>query len=140
MFPITELRLAIPIGVSIWGLSWQSAFLFSIAGNLLISIPILFLLKPVSFFLQRWKVWRRFFKWLFARTRKRGYYIDNIKFLGLVLFVALPLPGTGAWTGCVASFVFGVNYKKSLIAIFLGLIISASIVTLLTMLSITLIK
>ena len=134
MFPITELRLAIPLGMTVWNLPWYSACFYAITGNMLIAFSIIRLLGPISGWLRTWISWNRFFNWLFARTRKKGYYIDTLKFWGLVLFVGIPLPGTGAWTGCVAAFIFGLHYKRSLIAIFLGLLLSATVVTILTIL------
>lgn len=51
MFPVTELRLSIPIGITIWNLSWKKAFIYSLMGNLLVSLPILRMIKPASEFL-----------------------------------------------------------------------------------------
>lgn len=76
----------------------------------------------------------RFFEWLFARTRRKGevrmrkYGI----FVGLMLFVAVPLPVTGAWTGCAAAFLFGVKFRYSLLAVMLGVLIAGLIVSILT--------
>ncbi len=133
MLPITELRAAIPWAILIQNIPWYHAVLFAVFGNFLITIPILFLIEPVSNLLRRWNVWDRFFNWLFARTRKKGRIIEKIEFWGLVVFVGIPLPVTGAWTGCVAAYIFGLSKKVSFIAIFIGLCISACIVTILTM-------
>ena len=58
--------------------------------------------------------------------------IETWEFLGLVIFVGIPLPVTGAWTGAAAAFLFGLSYKKSFTAIFAGLLMSATIVTIIT--------
>ncbi len=129
MLPITELRVALPWGWTIGNLSWAAAFGWAVAGNFLISIPILLLLEPVSTWLMRYRWGDRFFNWLFARTRRKGKLIETAEFWGLVVFVGIPLPVTGAWTGCVAAFLFGMKYPKALLAIFLGLLMSASIVS-----------
>lgn len=133
MLPVTELRLSVPWAITIGGLPWTSAYLISITGNFLIIIPVIFYLEPCSNFLRRRKSGDIFFKWLFARTRRKGALIEKIEFVGLMLFVGIPLPMTGAWTGAIAAFVFGLGNKRALLAIFAGLLISATIVTLLTL-------
>ncbi len=132
MLPITELRVALPWGMTFGGLEWYSAYFWSVAGNYVIALFILLFLEPVSRWLRQWKLWDRFFSWLFARTRRKGKLIETFEFWGLVLFVGIPLPVTGAWTGCVAAFIFGLVYRKSVFAILLGLILSATVVTILT--------
>ncbi len=132
MLPITELRIALPWGMTFGGLHWLSAYLWAIAGNFVVALLILRFLEPASIWLRRWDVWDRFFEWLFARTRRKGKLIERFEFLGLILFVGIPLPVTGAWTGCAAAFVFGLSYKKSIVAILFGLFMSATIVLTLT--------
>ena len=77
---------------------------------------------------------RRIFDWLFERTRKK-FYNKHEKYgdLALVLFVGVPLPTTGVWTGAVAAWLFGVKPKKAFALISLGVSISATIVTLITL-------
>jgi uncharacterized membrane protein len=66
--------------------------------------------------------------WLFSRTRKRAdRKIRRYEYLGLLLFVALPLPFTGAWTGALIAYLFDLNFSKSLVTIFIGVIIAAFI-------------
>ena len=128
--PVSELRGAIPYAMTVGGMGWQKAFLLSVAGNFLPVLPILLLLETVSNWLRRYPVWDRFFTWLFERTRRRGKLIERFEALGLVLFVAVPLPVTGAWTGCVAAFVFKVPLRLALPAIFCGILIAGTVVTL----------
>ena len=132
MTPIGELRIALPWGITMGEMSWYSAYFWAIAGNFLISIPIVFLLGPISNYLMRWALAKRFFDWLFERTRRKGKLIETWEFWGLVVFVGIPLPVTGAWTGAAAAFLFGLSYKKSLLAILTGLFMSATIVTIIT--------
>lgn len=126
--PVLELRGAIPIGLSM-GLGIKTVILFSIIGNLAPVIPVLFLLEPVSAYLRRFWLFKRFFDWLFSRTRKRAELIEKYEFLGLVLFVAIPLPVTGAWTGCVAAALFKLRLRYAFPAITIGICIAAAIVT-----------
>lgn len=129
--PINELRGTIPFAISILNLSPLEALIFSFIGNLLPIFLILWLLPKISHFLsQRSKFFNNFFSWLFLRTRVR-FYKKYEKFgdLALVIFVAIPLPMTGAWTGVVASFLFGIPYWKGLGLISLGVLIAGLIVT-----------
>lgn len=131
MLPISELRGSIPYAIS-QGVPWQTAYLISVAGNFLVIIPVVYLLGPVSEWLRRAAIFDRFFTWLFARSRRRGRMIERFEVMGLVAFVAIPLPITGAWTGAAAAFVFGVRKPVALAAIFLGICIAGAVVTLAT--------
>ena len=131
--PVSELRGAIPIGIALGDLPWQTAWLFAVIGNALPVAPLLFGLEPVSEWLRRWPVWERFFTWLFARTRRRGGLIEKYGAWGLILFVSIPLPVTGAWTGCAAAFVFGIRPMRALPLVFGGILIASVVVTLATM-------
>ena len=137
MLPIVELRGAIP-----WALSpamgpplhWTVAFVMAWLGNMVPLIPILLGLGPASDWLRRRsRLMDRFFTWLFVRTRRRGKVIERYGALGLILFVAIPLPVTGGWTGSMAAFVFGIPFRKALPCVGIGVAIAGLIVTLATM-------
>ncbi len=135
MLPISELRGAIPWALASppvgGGLTWQEAYVFAVIGNFIPVIPILLLLGPLSNWLSsRSKMFERFFTWLFNRTRSRSSLIEKYEALGLTAFVAIPLPVTGAWTGCVAAFIFGIHFKYAIPSIIAGIIIAGIIVTL----------
>jgi uncharacterized membrane protein len=130
MTPIAELRGAIPYAIIGHGVAWPVAYAIAVVGNLIPCFPLLLLLNPVSRWLSRYGVFARFFDWLFARTRRRGRLVEKYEAVGLALFVAIPLPITGAWTGCAAAFVFGIRFKYAIAAVFCGLLISATVVTL----------
>lgn len=132
MLPISELRGAIPYAITVGGMTWQKAYVIAVLGNCLPVIPILYLIGPASEWLRRVPAFDRFFEWLFARTRRKGKMIERFETLGLILFVAIPLPVTGAWTGAVAAFIFGVRRGVALPAIILGVCIAGVIVTLAT--------
>ncbi|MFA5228579.1 MAG: small multi-drug export protein [Candidatus Paceibacterota bacterium] len=133
--PIIELRGAIPIALFNYELSITSAFIFSVLGNIFPVIFILLFLEKVSKFLsEKNKLFKKFFDWLFVRTRKnyQGNY-EKLKDLFLIIFVAIPLPMTGAWTGSLCAFLFGVPFKKAFPLISLGVIIAGVIVTLISL-------
>lgn len=132
MLPISELRGAIPIALGIYHLSVPAAFFWSVFGNLIPVIFLLWFLEPIASYLSHhFYFFNRFFAWLFERTRRQHNHRFEIwGALALVSFVAIPLPLTGGWTGAVAAFVFGIPFKKALPLIFLGILIAGLIVTL----------
>lgn len=129
--PIFELRGAIPYALT-HGLSWQQAIIFSVIGNMIPVFFILWWLEPVSNWLRkRFAIFEKFFTWLFEYTRKKhAKNIQTYKELGLVILVAIPLPMTGAWSGSLVAFLFGIPYKKAVPLIFAGVFIAAVLVTL----------
>jgi len=152
MTPINELRGTIPIAIMLFNLAPVKVFFLACIGNIL---PIVFLLWFWKYLSENWasrnKLIDRFLKWIFLRTRKRFYKnlprsarknlvtrsARNKKYavwvdLGLILLVAIPLPFTGAWTGSIAAFIFGISYGRSLGLISIGVLIAGIIVTMIT--------
>jgi len=128
--PVSEVRGAIPLAIGYYGYSWDQAFLISVLGNLLPVIPLLLFLGPVSDYLRRYSMGDKFFNWLFARTRSRSIQKhENFGLIALTLFVAMPLPMTGAWTGCAIAFLLGFRFLPAFVAVASGVLIAASIVT-----------
>lgn len=139
--PVIELRGAIPMAIVEFGIDPLTAFILSVAGNMLPVIPLLLYLEPVSNFLRRWRIWDRFFTWLFNRTHHRhSAQFEKYGSVGLAVFVGIPLPVTGAWTGCAAAFVFGFKSRNALLAIFAGVVFAGMIVTALTVAGINIIN
>jgi len=130
MLPISELRGAIPWALWVGGLPWTTAYLLALLGNIIPVLPILGLLGPAERQFRRWPPMDRFFTWLFERTRSRSSLVERYEALGLMLFVAVPLPVTGAWTGCVAAYLFGIRRRYALPAIVAGVAIAGVVVTL----------
>ncbi|MEM2925495.1 MAG: small multi-drug export protein [Methanocellales archaeon] len=134
MTPISELRGAIPVAIGIYKMNPLDAFLLSFLGNILPVAPLLLFLNPVEHWLRRYQFFDRFFNWLFERTKRRlSEDIAKYKALALCMFVALPLPATGAWTGCAAAFIFGLKFRYAFPAIVFGVFIAGILVTLASM-------
>ena len=129
MFPIVELRGAIPWALTIGALEWQRAYLLSVVGNMIPVIPLLLFLGPVSEALRRLTLFDRFFNWLFKRTRHRSRAFERFGALGLALFVAIPLPITGAWTGSAAAFLLGIPFRTAFPFILIGVCVAGGVVT-----------
>jgi len=128
--PVSEVRGAIPLAIGVYGYTPLDAYLLSVFGNLLPIIPLLLFLGPVSDYLRRFSWGEVFFSWLFARTRRK--YIqehENFGLTALAIFVAIPLPMTGAWTGCALAFLLGFRFWPAFAAIAAGVITAGLIVT-----------
>jgi uncharacterized membrane protein len=132
--PIFELRGAIPVAINLFHFPWYYALLLAIIGNMIPVPVILLFLHAIVRYLSRVSLFDRFFNWLFAHTRKRGTIIERYERIGLALFVAIPLPVTGAWTGSLAAVLFGLRFKHSILSIFIGVLIAGIIVTCLSLL------
>ncbi len=128
-FPILELRMAIPLGFMYFKMTIYQAFLLAVLGNLIPIVPALFLFEPVSRHLRKFRLWRKFFDWLFERTKKNSDSIQKFEALGLAIFVAIPLPMTGAWSGVVAASLFKIRFRYAFPAIVLGILSAGLIVS-----------
>ncbi|MEA2006571.1 MAG: small multi-drug export protein [Patescibacteria group bacterium] len=134
MTPIFELRGSIPVAIGLYKMSVPSAYFWSVIGNIVPTVLIVLLLdKVVKILSTRFEFFDKFFQWLFDRTRKRAQdKIEKYGPWGLFVLVAIPLPVTGGWTGALAAFLFGIEKKKSIPIIVLGIMVAGVIVTLLT--------
>jgi len=130
ILPISELRGAMPLALS-FGMPLGKAFWLSVSGNLIFVVPALFLFEPVSEKLRRFKIWARFFDWFFARTREKAQIIQRYEALGLAIFVAVPLPMTGAWSGVIAATLFKMKFRYAFPAIVAGVFGAGVIVAIL---------
>lgn len=127
--PIAEVRVAIPVGVAL-KLPLLQAFGWACLGNLIPIVPLLLFLDPVSAWLRRFPLWRGFFDWLFKRTAEKATLVQRYEAIGLALFVAVPLPLTGAWTGCAAASLFKLPFRLAFLAISAGVLGAGVLVSL----------
>ena len=132
MIPFLESRYIIPYAMWEFNWQWWEAFPLAIIGNI-IPIPfVLIFFKYIEKYLRKYVFWSNMMDKIFERTRlKANKKIENYETFGLLLFVAIPLPFTGAWTGSLIAYLFDLNIYKSLFIIFLGVIISSTIMIIL---------
>lgn len=133
MIPIIELRGAIPMG-ALLGLPWWQSYLLAVLGNM-IPVPfILLLIRAVIAWMAKSKV--KFFNkiadFLLKRVEKRRDQIERYSFWGVCLFVAVPLPVTGAWTGSLVAAMIDMKFWKALLSCLLGVMIAGVIMTLIS--------
>lgn len=135
MVPIVELRGAVPIGTGM-GLPWLPTLIISIIGNM---VPVPF----IYFFARKILEWGKdkkfigkFFTWCLKKGHSGGEKLQAKAgrglFFALLLFVGIPLPGTGAWTGILAASLLDMGFKKSVVAVILGVLLAGIIMTLIS--------
>lgn len=137
MLPVSELRGAIPVAIHTFKMSIPKSYMISVIGNLIPPVLILLFLGPFSRFLSKWRPFEKFFNWLFSHTKSRSALVEKYKTLGLAIFVAIPLPITGAWTGSIAAFLLGMDLKHAMTGVLFGVLTAGVIVTLISCLSLT---
>ena len=130
MLPIIECRGAVPLGCAL-GLPWWQNALFSMAGNLL---PVPFILLFITALLKwmrrcRIRLFNKIAAWLDRKIEKHKGTIEKYSYWGVLIFVGLPIPGTGAWTGSLIASVLGLEPKKSFLAAFGGVVMATAIMT-----------
>lgn len=133
--PIGELRAALPIALTVYDLNFWSAFILSVFGTLTAAIVVMAILDPIANWArQHSQPINKALEWLFERTRKRHQSkFNRYRDLALILFVAIPLPFTGAYTGALAAYVFGIPFRRAFPLIAIGVLIAAAIVTAITL-------
>lgn len=132
MMPIFELRGGIPLGVFLFKMNILTVGIISVISNILIIPPILWVLKPINNWLEGFEHGNNIIEKLRKRALAKSKLVKKLEFWGLMLFVAIPLPGSGAWTGALIAFFLKMSLKRSLLYIILGVIIAGILVTFLT--------
>ena len=148
ILPIIELRGAVPVGAAL-GLDWYVNLPLAILGNILPIPFILLFITKIFDWLAKFKLFKPVIEWLRKKANKHSTkvlgdetekYADGVGkgerkmstgvFIGLLTFVALPIPGTGAWSGALVASLFDLPKKQAFLAIFLGVLICGAIMTL----------
>ena len=129
MVPLIELRGAVPVGTAL-GMNWMLVMVIAVIGNL---IPIPFIIKfgeKVFEWLRKTKSLSGIFSKYEARLMRKSKDVVKYSLIGLCLFVAIPLPGTGAWSGAAIAVLLNMRMRYAFISIALGVIVAAIIMTL----------
>ncbi len=129
MLPVAECRLAIPLGVLTYDLPVWIVYIVAVVGNLL-PVPLIVLFGGrVLEFMAEFKKLGAPFRWIIKHGEHKAAKIRGALFVGLLTFVAIPLPGTGAWTGALIAITLRMRLRECMPAIGLGVIIAAAIMT-----------
>ena len=131
MVPLVELRGGL-IAAALLGMPLWEGILFCLIGNI-IPVPfILLFITPIFRWLKTTKLFRPLVEKIEAKSMGKSDKIRKAEFWGLVLFVGIPLPGTGAWTGSLIACLLNIDKKKAFVAVILGLLLATTIMSILT--------
>ena len=131
MVPLIELRGGL-IAAALLGMPLWEGILFCLVGNI-IPVPfILLFITPIFNWLKTTKLFRPLVEKIEARSMGKSDKIKKAEFWGLVLFVGIPLPGTGAWTGSLIACLLNVDKKKAFCAVIIGLLLATTIMCIFT--------
>lgn len=134
ILPVIELRGAIPVAILLFKIPWPQAIGLSVLGNMLPIAIVLLFFEMIIELISKTSRGKRFADWMIHRAETKGKGLQRYQALGLIIFVGIPLPGTGAWTGSLIASVFKFRFWHSFFYIFLGVLLAAAIVTPLTLL------
>jgi len=126
MMPILELRGGL-IAAKLLDLPAVESFIVCFIANILPIPIIVWLIEPIFKFLRRWNFFDKIISWCEKKAHSKKEQIENLKYIGLFLFVGIPLPGTGAWMGCLIAALLGMEKKKTAIAAVAGVVLAGII-------------
>lgn len=129
MVPLIEQRGAIPVGILGYDLNYFLVFLASLAGSFVPAPFIYLFFNRILDWMKTKPVFDKFTNFIDKKVQKNSKKLEKYKEIGLISFVGVPLPTTGLWTGSAIAAFIGLDFKKSMICVFLGGVISASIIT-----------
>ena len=131
MIPVVELRGGIPFGVAA-GLPVWAAWLAAVIGNL-IPVPfiIVYIRRIFQWLRKRMPKLNSMVDWLEKKAHLKGQKVTRYKYLGLAIFVAIPLPGTGAWTGALAAAFLDMPLRKAIPSVVAGVLVAGTVISLL---------
>lgn len=128
LMPILELRGGL-LAATLLHVEFIKALIICIIGNILPMPIILIFLEKILDLFRKWKPTKKVVSWLEKKVDNKRSQIDKYGYLGLILFVGIPLPGTGAWTGTLLAIMLGLNKKKSFICIAIGVLLASIIMS-----------
>ena len=132
MVPVVELRGGLPFGIHL-GLTLPKAVLASVLGNMApVPFIIVYIRKVFAFLRRKSRWWDEVVSKLERRAHLKGQLVTKYSVVGLCLLVAIPLPGTGAWTGALVAAILDLRLKRAIPTIFLGVCIAAAIMSVVT--------
>ncbi len=125
MLPFLELRASIPLGILAFHLPALPVLIIAMISNILVVPVILLFFGRIEKWLRRYGFWANLMDRVFEKTRNKARgKVEKYEVLALIIFVGIPLPGTGAWTGSLIAYLFGMELKKSFICIGIGVLIA----------------
>lgn len=140
MMPISEIRGAIPYGI-LKKLPLVPVIIISVVANIIAGILVFFFLNKIERLFLHWQLFNRFYQRIVERARRKiKKAVDKYGWIGVAIFIGIPLPFTGVWTGVLGSYLIGLEKKRTIIAVIIGVMCAATIVTITMLTGITLFR
>lgn len=134
LLPFLELRASIPYGILKLGMPWYYVFIICVITNIILGLLIFFLLDKFVHLIIRIKPLGKLYHKSVERTQKRIHKaVEKWGELGVAIFIGIPLPGSGVYSGALGAYILGLSYKKFMIATIIGVLIAATAVTIITL-------
>ena len=131
--PFLELRASIPYGINVLKMPWPTVFIICIIANIILGILIYFMLEKFVKFFLRYKIFSNPYNKVVIKTQKKiQKAVDKYGEWGVALFIGVPLPGSGVYSGALGAYVIGLDFKKFIIADIIGVLIAGIIVTIIS--------
>lgn len=129
--PFLELRASIPYGILVLKMNWLPVFLICVITNIILGPLIYLFVDKIMFLFLKIKFIDRIYSKIVERTQRRiKKYVDKYGLIGVALFIGVPLPGSGSWSGALGSYLLGIDIKRFIIANIIGVLIAGIAVTL----------
>jgi len=130
LLPFLELRASIPYGILNTNLNWMTVFFICVLANIILAPIAYFFLDKIVHLFFFIKPFQRWYQRKIEKTQKKIHkYVEKYGEIGLAIFIAVPLPGSGVYTGAIAAYVLGMSYKDFIKAAIIGVIIAGVLVT-----------
>jgi len=130
MVPFLELRASIPFGILILSMDWIPVFIVCVISNIILGMILFPFIQYIVDIATRIRFIDNIYKRYVARTQQRiKKYVDKYGWLGVAIFIGVPLPGSGVYSGSLGAYLIGLQYKRFIIANIIGVIIAGVIVT-----------
>jgi uncharacterized membrane protein len=134
LLPFLELRASIPYGILNTNLHWTSVFLICVVSNIILGPIIYLLLDKIVFVATKIKIIDKLYQRYVEKTQKKIHkYVDTYGILGVSIFIGIPLPGSGVYSGALGSYLLGIKFKDFLKAAIIGVLIAGILVTIITL-------
>ncbi|MFH0867710.1 MAG: small multi-drug export protein [Candidatus Woesearchaeota archaeon] len=132
--PFLELRASIPYGILILKMPWLPVFIIAVIANIILGPIVYFFLDKVIYIFLRIKFINNIYQNYMGKTQKKIHkYVEKYGSAAVAIFIGIPLPGSGSYSGALAAYIIGLGYKKFIIANLIGVLIAGVIVAIVTL-------
>ena len=134
LLPITELRASIPYGILALHMNWFYVFILCVVTNILLGLVLYLLIDKIVAVITYFRPIDKWYRKYIEKKQERiRIYVDRYGYIGVAVFIGIPLPGSGVYTGALVSYLLGLEYKKFVIACIVGVLVAGTMMTLISL-------